>query len=214
MAQELVENLPTLRPQSLHPLTRRARRRRRGRQPPEHPAAAVRQRRHGRDLDQRRRRPQQQLHAGRRAEHEPRRGHERQPGIRALARRRAGSARRDQHLRRAVRPDRRRHHRGVDSQRHQPVPRHRLLHPSRRRAEREPLREHRARHSEAGDLPLQPWCDDRRADQARPDVLLLFVRRAEVGDSRGRGSADADRARAERRLLPVRVHHLRPAEYA
>ena len=71
VAQELVENLPTLRPQSLHALTRRPRRRRRGRQPPEHSAAAVRQRRHGRDFDQRRRRPQQQLHAGRRAQYEP-----------------------------------------------------------------------------------------------------------------------------------------------
>ena len=56
--------------------------------------------------------------------------HERQPGIRALARCRAGSPRGDQHLRRAVRANRGWHGRRVHSQWHEPVPGIGVLHPS------------------------------------------------------------------------------------
>ena len=71
---------------------------------------------------------------------------------------------------------------------------------------------------EGRSLPLQPRRDVRRTGQAaevqrhEPHVLLLRVRRAEVGDSRLGRSARADRARARGQLLAVGRHHLRSAD--
>ena len=56
-----------------------------------------------------------------------------QPGVRAVARRGPGSPGQHEHLRRAVRTDRRRRHRRQHPQRDQHPPRHQLLQPSRRR---------------------------------------------------------------------------------
>ena len=64
------------------------------------------------------------------------------------------------------------------------VPRHRLLQPSRRQPEQQPVREQRPRHSEGRHLPLQPRLHARRAGPAaevrrpRQDVLLLLPTRA------------------------------------
>ena len=116
---------------------------------PEHQLPAVRQRRHGRLQRQRRRRRRQPLPARRRVEHEQR-GQPRQPRLRALARRRAGSAGRHQHLRRPVRPDRRRHGERQREERHQPALGHRFVHAPRQEPEPEPLSEHPERHPEDG----------------------------------------------------------------
>ena len=175
----------------------------------EHQLTAVRQRRHGRDRDQRRPQSLERAAARRRPQHQPRRDVAGQPGVRAVARRRPGSARQHEHLRRPVRPHRRRRHRRQHPQRHELAARVRLLQPPRRVAQQQPLREHGPRHPEGGSVPLQPRFQRRRPGGAaevrrpQPDVLLLLVRGAEVRHPGVGGRAGADRPRAQRRLLAV-----------
>ena len=180
--------------------------------------AAVRQRRHVGDHQQRRGR-RQRVHARRLAEHgqwPPRRLH-------AAGRRGAGVQGRDRDVRRAAGPHRGRDHQRDDEGRHQPVPRRRLLPLPRRDARQERLLPREGRppegHARVQALRRHVRRPGRPRVLQRPqqDVLLHRVRVALRPVPRARPVHRADRGAAQRRLLgaaAARHPDLRPGHGA
>ena len=169
----------------------------------------------------------QRVPARRRAEHRHRDEPAQQPELRAVARRDRRIQGADEHLRRAVRPHRRRRRQRRAEERHQPVPRRGLRVLPGREAEREHVRRQPRRQGEGGPL-LEPARPDRRrsGEDSRPlqrdrqDVLHVQLGADPQRGAVPAGLHGAERARAHRRLLAVADrgrpshHDLRPAHHA
>ena len=120
-----------------------------------------------------------------------------EPGRPGLSRRGRGVQGADQQLQRRIRPDRRRGHQRVDAQRHERVPRDGLGIQSQHVAQRgRVLQPIARRQAEARSEPVRLRL--RRADRAKPHVLLRRLRRVPP-DSEGDHVCQHPDARAARR---------------